>query len=53
MFVFNLTRRVKVVHNSGGGMGDLEAADTEESLLVSAVEVCVCLCACVCVGGPF
>ncbi len=29
------------MHNSssGGGMGDLEGADTEESLLVSALEV--------------
>eukprot|EP00752_Nemacystus_decipiens_P007336 g6562.t1 len=32
--------RVKVIHNSGGGgMGDLEAAETEESILVSALEV--------------
>lgn len=32
--------RVKVVHNSGGGaMGEMEPADTEESLLVSALEV--------------
>ena len=38
---------MKVIHNSSGGMGDLEAAETEESILVSALEVCVCVCVCV------
>ncbi|CAM9537139.1 unnamed protein product [Ectocarpus fasciculatus] len=39
--------RVKVVHNSGGSgaMGDMEPADTEESLLVSALEVVLAIAA--------
>ncbi|CAN0246138.1 unnamed protein product [Ectocarpus sp. 12 AP-2014] len=38
--------REKVVHNSGGGaMGEMEPADTEESLLVSALEVVLAIAA--------